>query len=128
MYKIIIALCFVLGNHLDHHEEACITETRVSRELVLDAKKENVVYGDNEKYKEYMSCCWRKYGYQHANGEIRWERIREVLEEAYKPRVVVKLINKCIDVEGDTPGDTVVMVLRCLDEHAPNLHSIHHYY
>ncbi|XP_031356217.1 uncharacterized protein LOC116180390 [Photinus pyralis] len=128
---VLIALCWlsiVAVHELDEDERACVHETGVSEHLVREAKREHAVFGDNSKYKEFLSCCWKRYGYQDENGEINWEMVRSVIGRSYNPRVAIKIINKCMNVKGITGGDTAVLVLECLDDHAPNLHTVHHFY
>lgn len=86
------------------------------------------VPADNSKYKEYLSCCWKKYRYQFTDGDMQWDIIREVLKKDYNEKIAEKLISKCRNIRGVSPGDTAALVLRCLDDHAPRLSSLHHYY
>lgn len=118
----------VQSHKLHPDERKCIEETDVSEELVMDAKKTATVPANVPEYKAFLSCCWIKYGYQHANGDMHWNVIHQVLKKDYSEKVAEKLIGKCNNIRGVTPGDTVALVLRCLDDHAPSISSLHHYY
>jgi len=104
---------------LDATEMICIATTDVKKDLVAQAKKDSIVQIDTPEYKEFLSCCWRQYGYQAEDGEIDWDEIQEVLIKTHPSNTVEKVIKECDDIEGKTREDTASLVIECLNRHIP---------
>lgn len=123
-------MCFQVNSEvqLDEDEQSCLVATEISEDLVVEAKETHTVYAENPQYKDFLACLWKRYGYQHADGQMNWANIGEILKKHYAEGVVKEIIQKCDKIEGKTDGDTVALVLECLDSHAPSHRHVHGFY
>lgn len=69
----------------------------------------------NEKYKEYLTCIYRKQGYQSADGQIQLDKIKDFLKHYYKNDLLA-VLNPCggIETDGVSNGDKAFRALECI--------------
>ncbi|KAF2895957.1 hypothetical protein ILUMI_10220 [Ignelater luminosus] len=106
-------------------ELECANKLNVTIETIENIEFPAVL--NNTLLNDFMECTWKKRGWLNADGEVNWNLLKNfLLSKEHLENVQINLfrpsdyeyalegvINRCRDVRGDTPGQTVIKVRNC---------------
>lgn len=95
--------------------KTCMLETGVRIETILRAIKEDIPKND-EKYKSYLVCSYKKQGYlSEDGGTILYDNLYSFLQEsAGYAQEDLHYIDDCKTITAETPGDLCLKNLVCI--------------
>jgi len=131
----LVGLCFYLiqiGVHsmaLNQIEADCVRELNLNKSIIEAWNIEPLIPEDNAEVGIYMTCYWKKLGYQKDNGEIDYYKISEVVHSDLKSRfhgecvhIVAYVVDSCRnDVQADSDGLRAIRMWNCLNVYTENL-------
>ncbi|CAG9838394.1 unnamed protein product [Diabrotica balteata] len=91
---------------------SCMKEIKLDRSVVEQAMA-NLGHSEDPKYKDFLSCSYKKQGYQDENGNILYENISNFLSDYYKPGSL-KIVDKCKGTTGSNDGEKAYNAMRCV--------------
>lgn len=101
--------------------EDCLKETGMKRDLVVYYRDTLKFSKHDKKYMTFLTCSYKKQGYQDADGEIIFETLAEFLEQFYTKEQVTGVLDACKTVKGKNAGENAFFVMQCIIE---NLNSL----
>lgn len=114
---------------LNQEERHCAADLRLNKATVETWNIEPLLPEDNAEILQYMSCYWKRLGYQKENGDIDYLKLGEVVHGDLKNRfhkdclhIVAYIIDNCKNsINAETHGLKVVKMWNCLNIFAENL-------
>ncbi|XP_072389954.1 uncharacterized protein [Diabrotica undecimpunctata] len=91
---------------------SCLKEINLDRSVVEQAMA-HLGHSEDPKYKDFLSCSYKKQGYQDENGNILYENIIKFLSNYYKPGSL-KIVDKCKGITGSNDGEMAYNAMRCV--------------
>ena len=117
------------GFPLNEKEQDCVSEHHLNIANVELWNIQPIIPEDNVEMVKYMTCYWKKLGYQKENGEIDFVKLSEVVHEDLKNRfhadclhIVAFIVDNCKqNLDAHTDGLRAVKMWNCLNIYAENL-------
>ncbi|KAF5304872.1 hypothetical protein FQR65_LT07889 [Abscondita terminalis] len=114
---------------LSDNERDCVEKYNLNKTNVEIWNIQPIISEDNVEMHQFMTCYWKKLGYQKENGEIDFVKLGEVVHKDLKKRflfdclhIVAFIVENCRkDVENDSDGLKVVKMWNCLNIYTENL-------
>ncbi|XP_028133023.1 uncharacterized protein LOC114328383 [Diabrotica virgifera virgifera] len=91
---------------------SCLKETKLDRSVVEKAMAQ-LGHSEDPKYKDFLSCSYKKQGYQDENGNILYENISNFLSNYYKADSL-KIVEKCKGTTGSNHSEMAYNAMRCV--------------
>lgn len=82
---------------------------------MIDEALSTAILPENEPtYEDYLTCYYKKQGYQSEDNSIIYENVQEFLENFYTRNQADYAVNNCRDLKGTSPGNICYVFLKCL--------------
>lgn len=97
-------------------EQDCINKTGISK-TVIGRTKVTLELPDDPQYKKYISCFYKKQGYQNEDGDILFYNIKNMITDLANGTLAVDIVNACKDfVKQPSHEEYAYTVAKCLLE------------
>ncbi|KAK4885373.1 hypothetical protein RN001_001644 [Aquatica leii] len=114
---------------LNDKEIDCVEKYNLNKTNVEMWNVQPIIPEENVEMLQFMSCYWKKLGYQNDNGEIDYVKLSEVVYNDLKKRflsdclhIVAFIVENCRkDINNDSDGLKVVKMWNCLNIYTENL-------
>lgn len=104
-------------NFITKVEHDCINKTGISRTVIERTKLTLEMPDDDDQYKAYISCFYKKQGYQNEDGDIVFYNIKNMVTDLSNNTVAGVVVNGCKDLpKGPSHEDYAYRVAKCLLE------------
>lgn len=67
----------------------------------------------NKKYRDFLACSYKKFGFQTEDGKILYDNINEFLSRFYKISDL-KAVNTCKSTTGEDDGEKAFNAMICI--------------
>ncbi|XP_017783683.1 PREDICTED: uncharacterized protein LOC108567616 [Nicrophorus vespilloides] len=91
----------------------CAESTKVDRKLVENAVKYMIIV-DDQKYKEFLFCSYKKQGYQKKNGDIVYDEIKSFLSSFYSKEETDYAVDNCKGLTYIRPEEMSFNTMKCI--------------
>lgn len=100
--------------------KSCLKEVALDRRVVERTVETLEFPADNQKYKDFLACSYKRQGFQMSNGKINYDNINDFLSRYYSISDL-KVLDRCKSTTGDNDGERAFNAVVCIMD---NLKSI----
>nr|WJJ63278.1 odorant binding protein 20 [Pachyrhinus yasumatsui] len=92
----------------------CIDEINIDKSVIEKVLKTQILPKDDQKYKKYLACSYKKQGYLSPDGKkMLYNNLFEFLEEFYDPSDL-KALDHCKNIQEADDGELCFKNLDCI--------------
>ncbi|KAJ8924114.1 hypothetical protein NQ315_006896 [Exocentrus adspersus] len=91
----------------------CVNQVHVDVKQIEKAMHSPNELPSDNKYKQFLSCSYKKQKFQSEKGEMLYDNISDFLTRFYN-RSDLKVLDKCKGITGEDDGDTAYNSLKCI--------------
>ncbi|CAH1992675.1 unnamed protein product [Acanthoscelides obtectus] len=98
----------------------CLQNTRANIQSITKSIQSPLNPTQDDKYKDFLTCSFKKQGFQASNGKMQFDHLKDFLSRYYTMNDL-KVIEECKSVMAKTHGEIAFESMKCIMRKLVNL-------